>query len=155
MTAWQHQRRTGKRGGVGDAPGTDVEHRHDRQDAAPGAQGEHIGQRDRVGMDHRGAVQGRVTNASGAAVADAAVVAVNEENGAQFTANTDAQGAYAFAALPVGKYTVSIATAGVTTFSQSPGFSSGRMRTITMPSFSTTAAPVSGLARISRPFVVG
>ena len=34
--------------------------------------------------------------------------AVNAENGAQFTATTDAQGAYAFGALPVGKYNVSI-----------------------------------------------
>ena len=69
-------------------------------------------------MDHRGALQGRVQNESGAAVADATVMAVNAENGAQFTATTDAQGAYAFAALPVGRYDVSIASAGVVTFSQ-------------------------------------
>src|SRR5262245_32584951 len=69
-----------------------------------------------MNMDHRGAVQGRVSNAAGAPVADATVLAVNEENGAQFTAATNQQGAYAFAALPVGKYTVSIATEGVTTF---------------------------------------
>lgn len=67
--------------------------------------------------DHRGAIQGRVVNDSGAPVADAPVVAVNAENGAQFTATTDAQGAYAFAALPVGKYDISIASAsGVTSF---------------------------------------
>ena len=66
--------------------------------------------------DHRGGLQGRVVNAEGAAVADAAVTAVNEENGAQFTATTDAQGAYSFTALPVGKYNVSIATAGLTAF---------------------------------------
>jgi len=69
-------------------------------------------------MDHRGALQGRVRNDSGAAVADATVMAVNAENGAQFTATTDAQGAYAFAALPVGRYNVSIAQAGVVTFDQ-------------------------------------
>ena len=69
-----------------------------------------------MNMDHRGAIQGRVTNAGGAAVADATVTAVNDENGAQFTAVTDAQGAYAFAALPVGKYTVSTSSSGVTSF---------------------------------------
>ena len=69
-------------------------------------------------MDHRGALQGRVRNDAGAAVADATVMAVNADNGAQFTATTDAQGAYAFAALPVGRYNVSIAQAGVVTFDQ-------------------------------------
>jgi len=66
--------------------------------------------------DHRGAVQGRVTNASGAPAAEATVTAVNDENGAQFTSATDQQGAYSFGALPVGKYTISIVNAGVTTF---------------------------------------
>src|SRR5262245_1692087 len=66
--------------------------------------------------DHRGAVQGRVTNASGAPAAAATVTAVNDENGAQFTSATDQQGAYSFGALPVGKYTISIVNAGVTTF---------------------------------------
>src|SRR5262245_56318685 len=66
--------------------------------------------------DHRGAVQGRVTNASWAPAAAATVTAVNDENGAQFTSATDQQGAYSFGALPVGKYTISIVNAGVTTF---------------------------------------
>ena len=57
--------------------------------------------------DHRGALQGRVRNAQGAAVADTAVTAINEENGAQFVSNTDAQGGFSFGALPMGKYTVS------------------------------------------------
>ena len=56
MPPGQHQRRPGQRRGVGDAPGIDVEHRHDRQDAAGGAQVEHVRQRDRIGVDHRGAV---------------------------------------------------------------------------------------------------
>ena len=34
----QHQRRAGQRRGIRDAPGVDVEHRHDRQDAVGGAQ---------------------------------------------------------------------------------------------------------------------
>ena len=62
--------------------------------------------------DHRGAIQGRVTNDAGAQVGDATVLAVNAENGALFTATTDAQGAYAFGALPVGKYDISIVSAG-------------------------------------------
>ena len=66
--------------------------------------------------DHRGAVQGRVTNATGAPVTDATVTAVNDDNGAQFTATTDVQGTYTFGALPVGKYTVALAQAGVTAF---------------------------------------
>jgi hypothetical protein len=66
--------------------------------------------------DHRGAIQGRVSNASGAPLTDATVTAVNDENGAQFTSATDQQGAYSFGALPVGKYTISIVNAGVTTF---------------------------------------
>src|SRR6185503_20604554 len=69
-------------------------------------------------MDHRGALQGRVRNDAGAAVADATVMAVNADNGAQFTATTDAQGAYAFAALPVGRYDVSLTTAGLVRFNQ-------------------------------------
>jgi len=66
--------------------------------------------------DHRGALQGRVTNAQGAAAADIGVTAVSEENGAQFVSTTDAQGGYSFGALPVGKYAVSTASAGMTTF---------------------------------------
>jgi hypothetical protein len=69
-------------------------------------------------MDHRGALQGRVRNDAGAAVADATVMAVNAENGAQFTATTDAQGTYAFAALPVGRYDVSITSGGLVRFTQ-------------------------------------
>jgi len=68
--------------------------------------------------DHRGAVTGRVRNASGAGVVDATVTAVHAENGAQFTATTDAEGAYAFEALPIGKYDLSIVLAGLTAFRQ-------------------------------------
>jgi len=51
--------------------------------------------------DHRGALQGRVRNAQGAPVPDTEVSAINEENGAQFVANTNAQGAFEFGALPM------------------------------------------------------
>jgi carboxypeptidase family protein len=67
-------------------------------------------------MDHRGGIQGRVRSDSGAPVVGATVTAINAENGAQFTATTDPQGAYAFAALPPGKYDISIASSGLTTF---------------------------------------
>jgi len=66
--------------------------------------------------DHRGGIQGTVRNESGAPVVDATVAAVNVENGAQFTATTDAQGRYAFGALFVGTYEVSIVSAGQMAF---------------------------------------
>jgi len=66
-----------------------------------------------MNMDHRGALQGRVRDGSGAAVGAATVQAVNMENGAAFTATTDEQGNYSFGALPPGKYEVSIARNGV------------------------------------------
>src|SRR5262245_9419180 len=74
--------------------------------------------------DHRGALQGRVRNAQGAPVSDAPVTAINEENGAQFVATTNAQGAFEFGALPMGKYTVTTASAGLTTFRR-PGVDIG------------------------------
>ena len=66
-------------------------------------------------MDHRGGIRGTVRAAAGPA-ADTAVTAVNAENGARFEAITDAQGAYAFAALPVGSYNVTVVSAGLTAF---------------------------------------
>ncbi|OFW12379.1 MAG: hypothetical protein A3H29_11315 [Acidobacteria bacterium RIFCSPLOWO2_02_FULL_67_21] len=70
-----------------------------------------------MNMDHRGGIQGTVRDERGAAVEGATVTAVNAENGAQFAATTDAQGAYSFAALPPGEYDISIVSAaGVTTF---------------------------------------
>jgi hypothetical protein len=66
--------------------------------------------------DHRGALQGRVRDAQGMPVAETQVTAINEENGAQFVATTTDQGAYEFGALPMGKYTLSTASAGLTTF---------------------------------------
>jgi hypothetical protein len=70
-----------------------------------------------MNMDHRGGVQGRVTNDAGAPVQGATVTAVNADNGAQFTATTDAQGGYSFAALPAGQYDISmVSAAGLTAF---------------------------------------
>ena len=68
-------------------------------------------------MDLRGGVQGRVTNESGANAAGAIVTATNAETGAQFSATTDGQGSYSFAALPPGKYDISIVSpTGLTAF---------------------------------------
>ena len=70
-----------------------------------------------MNMDHRGGVQGTVRSESGAVVSGATVTATNADTGAQFTATTDAQGAYSFAALPPGKYEIAIVSAaGLTTF---------------------------------------
>ena len=67
--------------------------------------------------DHRGGIQGTVRNDSKAPVAAATVTATSAETGAQFTATTDQQGAYNFAALPPGKYDVTIVSpTGITTF---------------------------------------
>lgn len=68
--------------------------------------------------DHRGGIAGTVRNAVGASVAGVTVMATNADNGAQFTATTDAQGAYAFPALPVGKYNLSIDSSGLTVYRQ-------------------------------------
>ena len=70
-----------------------------------------------MSMDHRGGLQGRVTNEAGASVSGAVITATNGETGAQFTATSDAQGSYGFAALPPARYDVSIVTAaGLTAF---------------------------------------
>ena len=67
-------------------------------------------------MDRRGGIRGAVRGASNAPVADTPVVAVDATTGARFEATTDAQGAYAFAALPVGTYTITVVSAGLTAF---------------------------------------
>lgn len=67
-------------------------------------------------MDHRGGVRGTVRGAGNAPVANTAVVAVDATTGARFEATSDAQGAYAFAALPVGTYTITVVSEGLTAF---------------------------------------
>ena len=71
-----------------------------------------------MNMDHRGGVSGTVRNGAGAAVAGVTVTATSAATGAKFVATTDGQGAYAFPALPVGSYDLSIDTAGVTIYTQ-------------------------------------
>ena len=67
-------------------------------------------------MDHRGGIRGNVRSGAGTPAADTAVTATHAENGAQFVAATDAQGAYAFGALPVGRYSVTVTSEGLTAF---------------------------------------
>src|SRR5262245_9073926 len=67
-------------------------------------------------MEHRGALSGRVRDGAGAGQADVTVQAVSQDNGAMFTATTDAQGNYTFAALPVSKYEVSVTRNGLTAY---------------------------------------
>jgi len=68
--------------------------------------------------DVRGGITGTVSNADASAAAGVTVIATNAETSARFTAPADAQGTYAFAALPVGKYDLSIEVAGLTMFRQ-------------------------------------
>jgi hypothetical protein len=59
-----------------------------------------------------GDLSGTVTDSSGAAVANAAVVATNEATNVRSTQNTTAAGAYHFANLPFGSYAISVTATG-------------------------------------------
>jgi hypothetical protein len=65
--------------------------------------------------DHRGGLTGRVSRSS-LASSNVTVKAINAVNGAEFTATTDAQGAYGLPALPVGTYDVVVESAGLTVY---------------------------------------
>ena len=69
--------------------------------------------------DMRGGLAGSVRQAGGAGAAAVTVKAINADNNAEFTATTDAQGAFAFPALPVGKYNIAVESAGLTVYRQS------------------------------------
>ncbi|MBI4886790.1 MAG: carboxypeptidase regulatory-like domain-containing protein [Acidobacteria bacterium] len=66
--------------------------------------------------DVRGILAGAVRNADATTAAGVAVVAANANTTARFTAVTDAQGRYVFAALPVGTYDITVEAAGLTLF---------------------------------------
>lgn len=68
--------------------------------------------------DERGGVSGTVRDATGAAQAGVTVTATHRDTTAQFNAVTDAQGTYAFPALPVGRYDVSVGAGGLTLYTQ-------------------------------------
>jgi hypothetical protein len=59
-----------------------------------------------------GALSGAVTEANGAAVAGARVVAVSAAQGLQTKTSTDSKGAYRFPALAVGQYDLKVEAPG-------------------------------------------
>jgi hypothetical protein len=64
-------------------------------------------------------LQGSVTDASGAAIADASVRLVHAESKTERVTTTDAQGEYRFQFLPPGTYTVSVFATGFKSYQQS------------------------------------
>src|SRR5690349_8406780 len=60
----------------------------------------------------RGAISGVVTDASGAAIAGAAVKLESPATGLTRAAATNAQGEYLFADLPVGQYSLTVSQSG-------------------------------------------
>jgi len=59
-----------------------------------------------------GVISGTVTDATGAVVQKATVVALNQDTGVRHTVVTDSRGFYSFTALDVGTYTVSMSRTG-------------------------------------------
>jgi len=80
-----------------------------------------------------GALTGKITDASGAAVANAKVTVVNADGGQTQTAATGADGVYRFAPLPPGNYRVKI---------EATGFQALEIASTTIPA--TGAATVDG-----------
>src|SRR3984957_314697 len=62
--------------------------------------------------DVTGSISGSVKDPSGAAIANASVVAINVETGVQRTVQTDANGSYSVLALQVGRYRLMVTQAG-------------------------------------------
>jgi Carboxypeptidase regulatory-like domain/TonB-dependent Receptor Plug Domain len=65
-----------------------------------------------------GTINGTVTDQSSSAVAGADLAVVNEETSATVHVETNASGAFAVAALPVGRYKVTVVKAGFQTYSE-------------------------------------
>src|SRR6185312_100996 len=63
----------------------------------------------------RGGILGTVTDSSGAAVADTQVTATSSDSGFSRSTNSDAEGNYTFAELPLGKYDVTATKTGFRT----------------------------------------
>ena len=62
-----------------------------------------------------GTINGRVLDPSGGAIADAAIVAVNDVTGAQYNSKTNAEGIYILIGLPPGPYRLQVSKAGFKT----------------------------------------
>jgi len=65
-----------------------------------------------------GQIHGRVTDPSGAAVADARISATQTATGTQRTTTTNAEGAYSLPSLPVGPYALSVRAQGFRQYEQ-------------------------------------
>jgi hypothetical protein len=65
-----------------------------------------------LAQDARGRISGRITDASSAAVPDAAVAATQVETGVRFETKATAEGNYELPLLPPGSYTVDVQSAG-------------------------------------------
>src|ERR1700722_3241963 len=65
-----------------------------------------------------GTINGTVTDQSSSAVAGADLAVVNEETSATLHVQTNADGAFAVAALPVGRYKVTVVKAGFETYTE-------------------------------------
>jgi hypothetical protein len=63
-----------------------------------------------------GSISGIVTDPAGALIPEATVQAVNVQTGVQNTVKTDSKGFYAFAALPIGNYTLTVRRGGFNDF---------------------------------------
>ena len=72
-----------------------------------------------VGQVVKGSISGSVTDPQGAVVSGAQVKAKNVETGVVSTTTTDSAGLYRFNLIPVGTYTVEIASQGFKAASQS------------------------------------
>jgi len=72
-----------------------------------------------VGQVVKGSISGSVTDPQGAVVSGAQVKAKSVETGVVFTTTTDSAGLYRFNLIPVGTYTVEIASQGFKTTTQS------------------------------------
>ena len=71
-----------------------------------------VGAPDRIGAQTMAVLQGRVLDASGAVIADASISARDLTSGFGAVGHTDSEGRYYLAALPAGKYKVTVQAAG-------------------------------------------
>ncbi len=62
-------------------------------------------------------IKGTVTDAAGAVVAKASVIATNEATGVKYTTESSGTGEYLFPQLPIGTYTVKVSAPGFKEFS--------------------------------------
>ena len=66
------------------------------------------------GQTFRGAINGTVTDPSGAVVAGASVKATNTATGVSLNTTTTSDGQFSFQDLPLGTYKISVSAAGFT-----------------------------------------